>query len=390
MYSETTPSIAKHNNELLDQFRKITIEPRKDEVIEQIIAQRINLDIDVIHYTLNYVKRYTPLQKNFKTQIHIFDIYKKTNDLKEAIREVTTIPLPLNQVDNDFILNLEKNLKLHIYGQEEAISLVSSACVNYLQSLNNPLHPIGVFLFVGPTGTGKTELSLSIANLLFKGNCIRLNMVDFQGYVYVETIKKILSEKLLSNPFSVVLLDEVDFTESKTLAFFMTVFDAGYFTDSLGNIVDCRQALFLMTSNFQAEIIQNNKNTSLQKEMESFARKRFTPQFVGRINQIIIFNPLSSENIRALISKELEKIKQQLICFPHFFHFEWDVKAISYLENNYEREEGVRSIQKALNFVNSNINNFVLQNNRLNNFKLTIKNEMLYIQPLKSIYPEFI
>lgn len=376
--ARASKDLSGYPSELLSFFQTIQVAERTDSEVAEVLFQRYKLEADSLTQFINYSCRYISPSCRLKKYIDIFDTCtgEREKDYIRALREVCHIPLPTKKKQRSSLLNLEKKLKKRILGQENALYHVSSACRRYLTGLNDPGKPIGVFLFVGPTGTGKTELTLTLANTLFNDNYVRLNMVDFQGAIYTKVIKETLAQALISQPFSVVLIDEADRTNAQTLEFFMTVFDAGYFTDSYGRHVDCRHAIFIMTSNFKADSF-SYQDRNLQKKIEEEARNYFAPEFIARINQIVLFHPLSKENIGTLICKELEKFQEELRLSHHQFHLHYEESTIPYFIKHYIPEEGARSIQKPLNEVRDLISIHLLEGKGLKNLYLSVVNEQL-------------
>ena len=261
-------------------------------------------------------------------------------DIAEVIAKSTGIPVQkINQNENDRLKNLEKNLKKRVVGQEEAILAVAKAIKRGRVGLKDPNRPIGSFLFLGPTGVGKTELSKTIAENLF-GDEKSIIRVDMSEYMESHTISKIigsppgyigyeesgeLSEKVRRKPYSVVLFDEIEKAHPDVLNIMLQILDDGRLTDSHGRVVDFKNCVLIMTSNIGARLITDKKNLGFlnsdnkedydksKKEVIIELKKSFRPEFINRIDEIIVFNKLREKELFQITDILLEQIKKKLI-----------------------------------------------------------------------------
>ena len=241
----------------------------------------------------------------------------------------TRIPVTrLNESESERLKKLDKTLEKRVIGQEEAIQALSKAVKRGRVGLKDPARPIGSFLFLGPTGVGKTELSKALAEALF-GNEEDMIRVDMSEYMEKHSVSKMigsppgyvghedggqLSEKVRRNPYSVILFDEIEKAHPDVFNILLQVLDDGHITDSQGRKVDFRNTVIIMTSNAGAKaIIEPKKLGFTQQEDQKADYKRmkanvmdevkqlFRPEFLNRIDEIIVFHPLNEDNMKKIV-----------------------------------------------------------------------------------------
>ncbi|WP_051789170.1 ATP-dependent Clp protease ATP-binding subunit [Mycoplasma buteonis] len=292
-------------------------------------------------------------------------------DIAQIISKWTKIPLnKLLETEKNKLLSMEENLNKVLIDQQEAIKLVSNAIIRTKANINDPDRPLASFLFLGPTGVGKTELARKLAYELFDNEkqMIRLDMSEYMekhsvskiigsppGYVgYNES--GTLAEKIRKNPYTILLLDEIEKAHSEVTNVFLQILDSGKFTDSSGKLVNCKNLIIIMTSNLGAsEILRNQKplkNNVIRKILNSF----FKPEFINRIDEIIQFNPLSKESLNKIITLELDKLNKRIYQSKNI-KISFDNLSINkILSESYDPEYGARPIKR---YIQKNIENLI-------------------------------
>jgi ATP-dependent Clp protease ATP-binding subunit ClpB len=246
-------------------------------------------------------------------------------------------------------------LEKRVIGQDEAITLVSNAILRQRAGIKNPNRPIGSFLFLGPTGVGKTEVAKALAEALFdnESNIIRIDMSEYMekysvsrligaapGYVGYEEGGQ-LTEKVRRNPYSIVLFDEIEKADPEVFNLLLQILDDGRLTDSQGHLVDFKNTIIIMTSNLGSEYILEG-----QKEpVEKLLHQTFKPEFLNRIDEIVYFNPLSKEVQYRIVEKMLKELKARMA--EQYYEVEFTKALKDYiLENAYSPVYGARPIKR--------------------------------------------
>jgi len=255
------------------------------------------------------------------------------DDIAMVVSRWTGVPLTrLLKSETDKLIHLEDELAKRVVGQNDAISAVAKAVRRSRSGIAQENHPIATFLFLGPTGVGKTETAKALASQLFNDEraLIRLDMSEYAeqhtvarligappGYVGFDEGGQ-LTEAVRRKPYAVILLDEIEKAHPQIFNVFLQVFDDGRLTDGKGRTVDFRNAVIIMTSNLGSDIIQeygskeksNGKN--IQSEILQLLRESFKPEFLNRIDQIILFEQLSKENMREIVDIQLQQLQVRL------------------------------------------------------------------------------
>ena len=246
-----------------------------------------------------------------------------SDDIAEVISRWTNIPISkLVSSEKEKLLALEDNMKKRVMGQDKAIKLVSDAILKSRAGIKDPNRPIASFMFLGPTGVGKTEIARTLAYELFddEAHMIRIDMSEYMekfsvsrligsppGYVGYEEGGQ-LTEAVRRNPYSIVLFDEIEKAHPEVLNLLLQVLDDGRITDSNGRTVDFKNTIIIMTSNLGSEHILNGDASKVMDDVRSY----FRPEFINRIDEIIIFDPLSKEAINSILDKILTEIEGRL------------------------------------------------------------------------------
>jgi len=253
---------------------------------------------------------------------------------------------------------------------------------------SDPNKPIGSFLFLGPTGVGKTETAKVLADVLFndKKNLIRIDMSEYTeahsiskligsppGYVGYEEGGQ-LTEILKHRPYSVILFDEFEKAHPAVWNVLLQMLDDGHITDAQGKKISLKESIIIMTSNIASEIIINHEKISekIENEILNKLKSFVRPELINRIDNIIIFNKLSKESIKTIVKNQLENLKK--ICHYKNINLSYDEKVLDWLfENGYNDEYGARPLKRLIQKeILYNITNFVLNNKNTKNFSLKI------------------
>ncbi|MCS7151677.1 MAG: ATP-dependent Clp protease ATP-binding subunit [Endomicrobia bacterium] len=296
-------------------------------------------------------------------------------DIAYIVSKWTGIPVnKITEQEGKKLLNLEQELHKRIVGQDEAVKAVANAIRRSRTGIKDPRKPIGSFLFLGPTGVGKTELAKALAEFLF-GNedaLVRIDMSEYMekfnvsrlvgappGYVGYEE-GGILTERVRRRPYCVVLLDEIEKAHPEVFNILLQIMDNGVLTDSLGHKVSFKNAVIIMTSNIGAKLISKGKSIGFvqsddkeneYKNMKSLLteelRKVFNPEFLNRIDEIVVFKPLTKEEMRQILELMLKRLAERLIKKNIELILSEDVKNFL-LEKGFDEHYGARPLQRVL------------------------------------------
>ncbi len=281
-----------------------------------------------------------------------------SDDIASVISKWTNIPVSkLVSGEKEKLLSLEENMKKRVIGQEEAIELVSNAIMKSRSGIKDPNRPIGSFIFLGPTGVGKTEIARTLAYELFddEKHMIRIDMSEYMekfsvsrligsppGYVGYEEGGQ-LTEAVRRNPYSIVLFDEIEKAHPEVLNLLLQILDEGRVTDSNGRTVDFKNTIIIMTSNLGSEHILEGNTSKVMEEV----KKYFRPEFINRVDEIIVFQPLTKEAIGKILEKLIREIEERLK--EDQIHITLTKNAKDYLiENGYDITYGARPLKRLL------------------------------------------
>ena len=288
------------------------------------------------------------------------------NEIADILAHWTGIPVSkMLEGERDKLLKMEKHLHSQVVGQNEAIEAISNAIRRSRAGLSDPDRPIGSFLFLGPTGVGKTESCKALANFLFDSvdNMVRIDMSEFMekhavsrlvgappGYVGYEE-GGYLTEAVRRKPYSVILLDEIEKAHPDVFNILLQVLDDGRLTDGKGRTVDFRNTVIIMTSNIGSEIIQEAfprasyddvKNTLL-----GILAKQFKPEFLNRIDETVVFHPLSEKHIKSIATIQLHALQARLKERGYLLTFN-DASIELLVEAGYDPMYGARPLKRAV------------------------------------------
>ena len=285
--------------------------------------------------------------------------------IAKIISKWTNIPISkLVGTEKDKLLHLEENLKKRVKGQDKALHLVSEAIIRARAGIKDPNRPIGSFIFLGPTGVGKTEVAKSLAYELFddERHMIRIDMSEYMephsvarligsppGYVGYDDGGQ-LTESVRRNPYSIVLFDEIEKAHKDVFNILLQILDDGRITDSQGRTVDFKNTIIIMTSNLGSDYILDNEENSHEMVMNEL-RHTFKPEFINRIDEIIIFNSLSKDVVYEILDKIVHEIEHRLD--DKKLKLVLTDKAKKYIvDNAYDEKYGARPIRR---YVSRNI-----------------------------------
>jgi ATP-dependent Clp protease ATP-binding subunit ClpC len=298
-------------------------------------------------------------------------------DIAEVISMWTGIPLTrIAGEESERLLQMEEALRARIVGQNEAIETISKAVRRARAGLKDPRRPIGSFIFLGPTGVGKTELTKTLAEFLFGSEdaLIQLDMSEFMerhtvarlvgappGYVGYEDAGQ-LTEALRRRPYSIVVFDEIEKAHPEAFNMLLQIMEEGHLSDARGRTVDFRNAIIVMTSNVGAETIkrgtilgfglpqdadETGEYEEMRKKVMDELRRLFRPEFLNRVDGTIVFRALNKQDIRDIVEIELDKVRARLI--EHGLTLEATDAGRNWLaENGYNPEFGARPLRRLI------------------------------------------
>ena len=287
-------------------------------------------------------------------------------EIAKIVGRMTGIPVSkIKKGDREKVLDLKDTLGKRVIGQDEAIRLVSNAIIRQRAGIKNPNRPIGSFLFLGPTGVGKTEVSKALAESLFdnENSIIRIDMSEYMekysvsrligappGYVGYEEGGQ-LTEKVRRAPYSIVLFDEIEKANPEVFNLLLQVLDEGRLTDSQGRLVDFRNTVIIMTSNLGSEYLLKGEKDAVV----GLLHKTFKPEFLNRIDEIVYFNPLGKEAQKKIVDKMLHELSDRLK--EQFISIEFAPSINQYVLNGaYSEEFGARPLKR---FIQDKIETFL-------------------------------
>jgi len=320
----------------IEKEKKKTVSERQEAFFRKDYELAANLQQEI----LKLEERLNSAVKQWQDGHDDFDMYITPDDIAEIISRSTGIPADrMQETESEKLIHMETNLHKRVIGQNEAIDTASNAIRRNRAGLKKPNRPIGSFLFLGPTGVGKTELAKALAEFLLddENKLIRIDMSEYMekhsvakligsppGYVgYGEGGQ--LTEKIRRNPYSVVLLDEIEKAHYDVFNILLQILDDGILTDGQGTTVSFKNCLIIGTSNLGGEILSREKATvgfadsssikefaANRKEVMSLLKKTFKPEFLNRIDDIIVFHPLNRDDLASIARLNIGKLTAKL------------------------------------------------------------------------------
>ena len=330
------------------------------------------------------------------------------DEVAAVVSNWTKIPVQrITQGESDRLMNLEETLHNRVVGQEDAVAAVARAIRRGRVGLKDPNRPIGSFLFLGPTGVGKTELSKALADAMF-GSESSLIRVDMSEFMEKHTVSKLIgsppgyvgydeggqvSEKVRRNPYSVVLFDEVEKAHPDVFNVLLQVLDDGHITDSTGRVVDFKNTVIIMTSNAGAENIvqpktlgfasvqdEKQKHENMKNKVMDEVKKIFKPEFINRIDEIIVFHMLTKEQIGSIVDILMKTVNKRTM--EHMkLSIELDEEAKNFIvDKGYDSKYGARPLRRAIqNQIEDVLAEKILEGSVIagNKVKITVKDGKL-------------
>ncbi|MGI6278171.1 MAG: AAA family ATPase, partial [Brevefilum fermentans] len=302
-----------------------------------------------------------------------------TEDIAEVISMWTGVPLmQLETEESARLLNMESELAGHIIGQDEAIETLSKAIRRARAGLKDPARPVGSFVFMGPTGVGKTELTKALAKFMFGSEdaLIQLDMSEFMerhsvsrlvgappGYVGYEDAGQ-LTEAIRRRPYSIVVFDEIEKAHTEAHNMLLQIMEEGHLSDARGQKVDFRNAIIIMTTNIGADVIRRQSNLGfalsvdeeqqeaqaydeMHKKLMEALKRTFRPEFINRLDSVVVFRMLNKADIREIVQLELDKVNQRLE--ENHIHLRATDEALEFLAGEgYSPEMGARPLRRVI------------------------------------------
>ncbi len=325
----------KHEKELIDKIKRLKQETDALKVEEQNLERRGDLEKVA---EIRYGKLIELQKEREKTAGDLAKIQKKGKMLKEEVDEEdiafivskwTGVPVSkMLEGEVEKLIKMEENLARRVVGQDHALRAVSDTVRRARAGIQDASRPLGSFIFLGPTGVGKTELSRALAEFLFDDEraVVRLDMSEYMekhtvsrligappGYVGYEEGGQ-LTEAVKRRPFSIILLDEIEKAHSDVLNILLQILDDGRLTDGKGRTIDFKNTIIIMTSNLGSQVIKelNQDFKMMEKRVKEIMENHFKPEFLNRVDEIIIFKPLSREVIFKILDLQLDELRKRL------------------------------------------------------------------------------
>lgn len=327
-----------------------------------------------------------------ENQFNLISENVNSDQIANIVSKWTHIPITkLMQEDREKLLNLQNELKKRVIGQDHALKLVSDAIIRQRAGIKDENRPIGSFIFLGPTGVGKTEVARALAENLFddEKHIVRLDMSEYMerhsvsrligappGYIGYDEGGQ-LTEKVRRKPYSIILLDEIEKAHSDVFNILLQILDDGRLTDNQGRVIDFKNTIIIMTSNLGSNYLLNNE----KEKVAALVKETFKPEFINRIDEIVYFNPLSFNVQKEIVTKMLVDLQTRLKAKDIKISFAESVNK-QILKEAYSDEYGARPIKR---YIQRHLETFIAENiikNRLHphkDYQITYDNNFILV-----------
>ncbi len=366
----------------MEELRKEVNNPSEDYDADQLTDMSNEID-ELEHQYENYKVHWNP--ETGKSRM-------TAEDVAEVVSMLTGIPVTqIAGEESERLLHMEEHLRTRIVGQEEAIEAISKAVRRARAGLKDPRRPIGSFIFLGPTGVGKSELTKALAEFLFGSEdaLIQLDMSEFMerhnvarlvgappGYVGYEEAGQ-LTEAIRRRPYSIVVFDEIEKAHPEAFNMLLQIMEEGHLSDARGHAVDFRNAIIIMTSNIGADTIRKGPSlgfglpsdqqvaeaqgyNEMRKTLMDQLRKAFRPEFLNRLDSVIVFRPLNKDDIFQIVDLRLVEVRERLL--EHAMLLQVSTAAKEFLaQEGYDPDYGARPLRRVItNLVEDRLSDFIL------------------------------
>ena len=355
--------------EIEERIERLSIE--KDEAVKAADYERA---AELRDKAEGFRREKEEIQKNWREKSQEVDGVVDEEVIAEVVSKMTGVPVTrLEKAESERLLKLEEELHKTVVSQDEAIKAIAKAIRRARSGLKDPKRPMGSFIFVGPSGVGKTLLSKSLADFMF-GDEEALVRIDMSEYMEKHNISRLigappgyvgyeeggqLTERIRRRPYTVVLLDEIEKAHPDVFNMLLQVMEEGQLTDSFGRRVDFRNVVIIMTSNIGADLIKNKAGFGFAKHSEDADYEKikqtlngeieryFRPEFINRLDDIIVFRPLTRDDLINIVEYEVKKVCSRLE--KHGYVMNLDEKAKDFLiEKGYNPDYGARPLRRAI------------------------------------------
>ena len=323
---------------------------------------------------------------------HIIKEEVDEHDIASVLSKWTGIPVEkLEKTESEKLLEMESVLKKHVIGQDEAIKKISDMIRVHRAGIAEPNKPIGTFLFLGPTGVGKTEVAKQLASFLFDDSK-RMIRIDMSEYMEKHSVSKLigappgyvgfesgghLTELVRQHPYSVILIDEIEKAHPDIFNIFLQIFDEGHLTDSQGRTVSFKHTIIIMTSNLGSDKIleAGTIDSHVKRELDAILHKFFRPEFLNRIDEIVYFHSLDKEQIEEIVKLKLSELKE--LVAKNQVRIEYGDDLVKLLVKlGYSKEFGVRPLNRVIQrMITSKLAVKILEYPSVKNFRISVDSD---------------